>query len=171
MKKLWIVIIGVALAGSGLGLAAEGTGISAMPALPAKIEVHAPFAQQLIVKIKAEHPEIQKLSLHAVPPGQTESAIIASNLPQKIGKVSSPGDLQTVAAGKPNVHRIDQGSFWDTFVPVHNRHGRVIGFLIMEVPFSTASTEAGAIAEGIRIRNEVQRQVPTLETLFGPAKQ
>lgn len=171
MKSICIVVIGTMMAGSAVGLVAENKGTSASSAAPARIAVYAPFAQQLIVKIKAEHPEIQKLSLHAVPPGQTASAIIASNLPQKIGKLSSPGDLQTVAAGEPNVHRIDEGKFWDTFVPVHNRQGRAIGFLIMEVPFSTASTEAEAIAEGIRIRDEVQRQVPTLETLFGPAQQ
>ncbi len=79
-----------------------------------------------------------------MPPGQTQSAIIASNLPQKIGKISSPDDLETVASGQPDAHREEKGQFWDTFVPVHDRKGKVIGFLIMEVPFRTASTEAGA---------------------------
>lgn len=171
MKTICGAVLSVVLAVGGWSLAEGNAAISRSPADPVYLQVHAPFAQQLIVRIKAEHPEIQKLSLHAVPPGQTESAIIASNLPEKIGKPSSPSDLQTVAAGQPNVHRIDKGKFWDTFVPVRNQNGRVIGFLIMEVPFTTASTEAEAIEEGIRIRDEVQRQVPTLETLFGPAKQ
>lgn len=169
MKTICGAVLSIALAANGWGLAVANAEI--LGSDPPRLEVHAPFAQQLIVRIKAEHPEIQKLSLHAVPPGRSESAIIASNLPEKIGKLSSPGDLQTVAAGEPNVHRIDKDQFWDTFVPVHDRNGRVIGFLIMEVPFSTASTEAEAVAEGIRIRDEVQRQVPTFDTLFGSAKQ
>lgn len=140
-------------------------------AAPARIEVHAPFAQQLIEKVKAEHPEIQKLGLHAVPPGETRSAIIANNIPSKDGKLSSPGDLATVASGQPKAHRIEKGQFWDTFVPLHDHEGKIIGFLVMEVPFSTASTEEGALAVGVRIRNEVQSQVPTLATLFGPARQ
>ena len=168
MKFISILVIGGLLAGSGPGFAAmKASGLSASPA---RIAVHAPFAQQLIVRLKDQHPEIQKLSLHAVPPGQTQSAIIASNLPEKVGKLSSPGDLATVAAGQPNVHRVEQGKFWDTFVPIHDREGHVIGFLIMEVPFSTASTEGEAIAVGTRIRNQVQQQVPTLGTLFGPAR-
>jgi hypothetical protein len=166
MKPIYAVLIGGLLAGSGSGLAA----MSGLPVAPARIVVHAAFAQQLIVRLKDQHPEIQKLSLHAVPPGETQSAIIASNLPEKIGKLSSPDDLATVAAGQPSVHRVEEGKFWDTFVPVHDRGGHVIGFLIMEVPFSTASTGSEAIAVGTRIRNEVQQQVPTLETLFGPAK-
>ena len=169
MKIICCAILSVMLAANSWGLAEGNAGFSGPSDDPVRIQVHAPFAQQLIVKIKAAHPEIQKLSLHAVPPGHTENAIIASNLPEKVGKLSSPGDMQTVAAGQPNVHRIDEGQFWDKFVPVHNQSGGVIGFLIMEVPFSAASTAAEAIAEGIRIRDEVQRQVPTLETLFGPA--
>ncbi len=143
---------------------AQGNG-----AAPAKVEVHAPFAEQLIQKEKALHPEIQKLGLHAVPPGQTENVIVANNLPEKIGKVSSPNDMRLVAPGQPVAVREQEGSFFDTFMPLHNRAGRIIGFLVMEVPFATANTEQEAIGEGIRLRDEVERQAPTLETLFGPA--
>ncbi|MFC5863206.1 hypothetical protein ACFPT7_12950 [Acidicapsa dinghuensis] len=170
MKSICHVVMGALLVGSGSGLIACTPSVLGSPAAT-RIAVQAPFAQQLIVKLKNQHPEIQKLSLHAVPPGQTQSAIIASNLSEKIGKLSSPDDLAAVAAGQPNVHRVEQGKFWDTFVPVHDYRGDVIGFLIMEVPFRTASTESEAIAVGTMIRNQLQQQVPTLETLFGPAKQ
>ncbi len=137
--------------------------------VPAKIEVHAPFAQQLILKEKAMHPEIQKLGLHAVPPGQTQNVIIANNLAEKIGKVSSPNDMRLVASGTPVVVRVEQGSFFDTFVPLHDSGGTTIGFLVMEVPFATASTEQKAIQKGMSIRDEIQQQAPALDTLFGPA--
>lgn len=142
----------------------QGTGTA-----PAKVEVRAPFAEQLIQKEKAMHPEIQKLGLHAVPPGQTQNVIIANNLPEKIGKVSSQNDMRLVAPGQPVAVREEQGSFFDTFVPLHDRDGKIIGFLVMEVPFRTADTEQGAIEEGTRIRAEVEGKAPTLETLFGPA--
>jgi hypothetical protein len=138
---------------------------------PARVHVDAPFAQHLIVKEKAIHPEIQKLGLHAVPPGQAQNVIIASNLPEKIGKVSAPSDLQIVAAGKPQAEKIDKEGYWDTFVPLHDRSGETIGFLVMEVPFSRAKTQDRAIDIGTSIRNEVQQQVPTLETLFEAAPQ
>jgi hypothetical protein len=137
----------------------------------AKIHVDAPFAEYLIVKEKANHPEIQKLGLHAVPPGQEQNVIIASNLPEKIGKVSAPSDLEFVASGEPHAEKIDKEGYWDTFMPLHDNSGKIIGFLVMEVPFSSAKTHDGAIDIGTSIRNEVQQQAPTLETLFGPAPQ
>lgn len=132
----------------------------------ARVEVSAPFAQQLIVKEKAIHPEIQKLGLHAVPPGQTQNVIVANNLPEKIGKVSSSGDMQLVASGEPQV--VKKEGFWDTFVPLHDQAGKIIGFLVMEVPFATAASREDAVAKGAAIRDEVQKQTPTLATLFGP---
>jgi hypothetical protein len=138
---------------------------------PTRISVNAPFAQRLIVRIRAMHPEIQKLSLHAVPLGQTKNAIVASNIPEKIGKVSSPGDLRIVASGQPQAVRIEDGRFWDTFVPLHDRTGAVIGFLVMEVPFSTAATQDLAVAKGIEIRNQVEQEVPKLEVLFSDNSQ
>ena len=133
----------------------------------ARVAVSAPFAQQLIVKEKSLHAEIQKLGLHAVPPGDTQNVIIANNLPEKVGKVSSPGDMQLVASGAPQA--VAKDGFWDTFVPVHDHTGAIIGFLVMEVPFQTAPSREGAIAKGVAIRGEVQAQAPTLEALFGPA--
>jgi hypothetical protein len=147
-------------------ITAQSQPVAGAASAPARIPVDAPFAQRLVVKTKAAHPEIQKLGLHATPPGQTMSAIIASNFPEKIGKVSSPRDLQLVAGGQPQAVRIDNGKFWDTFVPIHDRSDTVIGFLVMEVPFATAATQDLAISKGIEIRNEVERQAPTLGALF-----
>ncbi len=137
---------------------------------PAKAQVSAPFAQQLIVKVKMAHPEIQKLGLHAVLPGQDQNVIIANNLPEKIGKVSSANDMQLVASGEPQAVRIDKGSYWDTFVPLHDQGGQIIGFLVMEVPFAIAGTRDLALLKGAVIRDEVQQQVPTLAALFAPAR-
>ncbi|MGI8770937.1 MAG: hypothetical protein ACR2JE_05840 [Acidobacteriaceae bacterium] len=142
---------------------------STVAAAPQPVQVSAPFAQQLLIKEKAMHPEIQKLGLHAVPPGQTQNVVIANNIPEKIGKASSANDMTLVAAGEPVAVRVEEGSFFDTFVPLHDRAGQIIGFLVMEVPFSTARTQEDATKKGASIRDEVQRQVPTLETLFGPA--
>jgi len=171
MNRAFMVLLAASLATVAVSALAQQSGSSTAEAAPAKLQVNAPFAEQLIVKEKAMHPEIQKLGLHAVPPGQTQNVIIANNLPGKIGKISSPNDMKLVASGEPVAVRVEQGSFFDTFVPLHDRTGKRIGFLVMEVPFATASTEQGAIQKGTSIRDQVQQQVPTLETLFGPATQ
>ncbi len=166
--SVMILAIGSAIA-SYAAPAQQSSNAPVSAAAPQRVQVSAPFAQQLIVKEKTMHPEIQKLGLHAVPPGQTQNVIVANNLPEKIGKVSSANDMKLVASGEPVAVRVEKGSFFDTFVPLHDRAGRIIGFLVMEVPFATAGTEAGAMQKGASIRDEVQQQVPTLETLFGPA--
>jgi hypothetical protein len=168
MRQIMFILLAATFA-IGANAAPIQESSAATSASPQKVQVSAPFAQQLIVKEKAMHPEIQKLGLHAVPPGQTQNVIIANNLPEKIGKVSSANDMKLVASGEPIAVRVEKGSFFDTFVPLHDRAGQIIGFLVMEVPFATASTEEGAIQKGASIRDEVQQQVPTLETLFGPS--
>jgi hypothetical protein len=163
-KRIMGQLLTSCLLGSTALVAQRGTA-------PAKVAVSAPFAQQMIVKEKTMHPEIQKLGLHAVPPGQTQNVIIASNLPEKIGKVSAASDMQHVAADVPYAEKIADEGYWDTFVPFHDHGGKVIGFLVMEVPFATAKTLEGAIKVGTSIRNEVERQVPTEAALFAPAPQ
>jgi hypothetical protein len=170
MRRSNAIMLAALLTGA-LAAPAQQNGSTMAADQPQKVQVNAPFAQQLIVKEKTIHPEIQKLGLHAVPPGQTQNVIIANNLPEKIGKVSSANDMKLVAPGQPVAVRIDKGGFFDTFVPLHDRVGQIIGFLVMEVPLATASTEQGAIAKGTAIRDEVQEQVPALETLFGPESQ
>jgi hypothetical protein len=171
MRRSNAIVLAAFLAGALVAPARQSGGSPMAADQPQKVQVSAPFAQQLVVKEKAMHPEIQKLGLHAVPPGQTQNVIIANNLPEKIGKVSSANDMKLVGPGQPVAVRIDKGGFYDTFVPLHDRVGQVIGFLVMEVPFPTAGTEQGAIAKGTDIRDEIQQQVPALETLFGPASQ
>ncbi len=63
------------------------------------IPVDAPFAQNLVVATKNAHPELQKLGLHAIPPGQHDYAIIANAITSKIGKKSSAADLTVLQKG------------------------------------------------------------------------
>ena len=53
-----------------------------------------PEAQAFIQTIVSEHPEIVRLTIHAIPTGQESSRIIACNLTNKIGKPSDPEDLE-----------------------------------------------------------------------------
>src|SRR5580698_5116625 len=77
------------------------------------IPVNAPYAQNLVVATKRAHPELQKLGLHAIPPGATDYAIVANAITSKIGKKSSAGDLGVLQTGKPTVKRDEAGKFYD----------------------------------------------------------
>jgi hypothetical protein len=132
------------------------------------IPVSAPLAQAIILRVKAHHDDIVKLGLHAIPPGDTDNAIIANITPSKIGKKSSAKDLENLAENKPVAARLDKSHTFDLLIPITDRNGGDLGggFVVMEVPYSKAANEKQAIKIGVRIRNEIQRQIPSRAALY-----
>lgn len=137
--------------------------------LPANyIQVSAPMAQRLTMKILSAHPEIKKLGLHATPDGSTDNAIIGSDTPSKIGKKSSAPDMQHLASGQPFVARIDKDGIYDLLLPITDRNGKSIGdgFVVMEVPFDKAASEQDALKIGAVIREQMQHAIPSKTALY-----
>src|ERR1700744_1321073 len=133
------------------------------------MHVHAPFAEELVNKVKAAHnDEIVKLGIHAVPPGEKDNVIIANIPASKNGKKSSDKDLENLATGKPVAKKLDKDKTFDLLLPLTDAKGRDLdgGFVVMEVPFSKASNEDEAIKIGVVIRNEIQKQIPSKKALY-----
>jgi hypothetical protein len=133
------------------------------------MHVHAPFAQSLVVKVKAAHEDqIVKLGIHAVPPGETDNVIIANITPSKNGKKSSSTDLEKLAENKPIAAKIDKDNVFDLLIPMTDAKGRDLngGFVVMEVPYSKASTEEEALKIGVAIRDDMQSQIPSKKALY-----
>jgi hypothetical protein len=121
--------------------------VSSLFGQPANISVSAPYAQNLIVATKAAHPELQKLGLHAIPPGQRDYFIIANGIPTKIGKKSSTADLTVIDSGKPSVKNNDAGKFFDLGLPVNDAMGRPIGMCVMEIPYAFAKDASDVVKQ------------------------
>ncbi len=134
------------------------------------MHVNAPLAQAVLLRVKAEHDDIVKLGLHAVPPGQTDNVIIANITPSKIGKKSSPNDLSKLAKQTPIAVRVDKHQIFDLLIPITDANGGDLdgGFVVMEVPYAKATTEAAALKIGVAIRDEVQRQIPSKAAMYQP---
>lgn len=133
------------------------------------MKVNAPFAENLVNKVKAAHnDEIVKLGIHAVPPGEKDNVIIANITPSKIGKKSSDKDMQNLATGKPVAKRLDKDKTFDLLIPLTDAKGRDLdgGFVVMEVPFTKASNEDEAIKIGVAIRDDLQKQIPSKKALY-----
>jgi len=133
------------------------------------MHVNAPFAQALVVKVKAAHDDqIVKLGIHAVPPSETDNVIIANISPSKNGKKSSAADLEKLAGGKPVAVKIDKDKVFDLLIPLTDSKGRDLngGFVVMEVPYAKASNEEEAIKIGVDIRDDLQRQIPSKKALY-----
>ena len=137
---------------------AAGT-VSALLAQPTYLPVNAPFAQKLVVATKNAHPELQKLGVHAIPPGFNDYAIIANNYPSKVGKKSSAVDLAVVRSGQPTVQSNDRGKFFDLCLPISRRDGRPIGIVVMEIPYAFAKNDSEALAKATAIRDEMREKI------------
>ncbi len=127
---------------------------------------NAPYAQDLVVATKNAHPELQKLGLHAIPPGQKEYAIIANAIPGKIGKESSAADLSVVNSGTPTVRKDESGRFFDLCLPLSDAAGRPIGITVMEIPYAFAKDPDDALAKATAVRDQMQRQIASRVQLF-----
>jgi hypothetical protein len=132
------------------------------------MHVNAPLAQSILIKVKARHDDIVKLGLHAMPPGTSDNVIIANIVPAKIGKKSSPADMEKLAQNKPIAVRLDKSQTFDLLIPITDAKGRDLdgGFIVMEVPYAKANSEEEALKIGIGIRDEVQRQIRSKKAMY-----
>jgi len=140
------------------------------PAKPASTEVtqpiNTPFAQSLVLSMLSAHPELRKMGLHAIPPGKTDSLIVANANSSRVGYKSTSGDLDAVKDGKTYCSKKDNGAFYNLKLPLLDATGQRIGILVMEMPFTSASDNVDAVAKAEAIRAELARQIPGLNRLF-----
>jgi hypothetical protein len=130
------------------------------------LKVDAPAAEQLIMTTMSAHPYLRKMGFHAVPPGATDSVIIANAFASRIGVKSSDGDLDAVKGGNIYCIKRDDGSFYNIKMPMLDAAGRKTGILVMEIPWTSAVNEADAQHQAEGLRAELSRQIPSLGALF-----
>lgn len=81
-------------------------------------------AQSIVDGIVAKHPEVVRLTIHAVPSGKMESQVIASNIAAKLGKKSDPEDISAMATGETVV--LKEGVNLDVTIAIKNAAGKAI---------------------------------------------
>jgi DNA-binding beta-propeller fold protein YncE len=139
-------------------------------AKPASLEVaqqlNAPYAETLVLSMLSAHPELRKMGLHAVPPGKSDSLIIANANTSRVGYKSTSGDLDAVKDGKTYCSKKDNGSFYNLKLPLLDASGQRIGILVMEMPFTSATDDVDAVSKAKAIRAELAKQIPGLNRLF-----
>ena len=108
-------------------------------------------AQRLIEQTVAKHPHLVRLTIHAVPTGETVDKIIACNVHEKLGKISDPEDIEARTSKKITVLR--EGNNLDVTAPILDKAGQAIAAtgITLAVPPSTGEEvlvkEAQAIAQ------------------------
>lgn len=147
-----------------------GTKASAETAPVHLLPVSAPAAESLVLNTLSEHIRLNKLGLHAIPPGGKVSVVIANGNREKIGKQTSEKDFADIRSGETYCHPEQDGSFYDMKLPMFDASGRRIGMLVMEIPFSAAKDSADAVHMAEAIRKEMSTKIPSLNALFQNAE-
>ena len=128
--------------------------------------VNAPIAEDLILHMLSEHPTLRRIGLHVIPPGQKQMILIANGNATRLGIHTSDGDFAAVKGGATYGPHIADGGFYNMKMPMFDAQGRSIGILVMEIPDTTATSEADAARQAEAIRKELAAKIPSLEWLF-----
>jgi iron complex outermembrane receptor protein len=120
------------------------------------------FAQDLVDQTVAGHSELLGLDIHATPPNSTQSSIIASKDPERIGRKTDPDVLAVLKTGVPRV--VSNSSGAEVVLPLLDVAGRPVGLVQMAFPVSPgpeAKAEARVEERAEEIEEEMREQIPT----------
>ncbi|GAB3627648.1 hypothetical protein PTE30175_02341 [Pandoraea terrae] len=126
------------------------------------------YAQSLVDKTLAAHPELTILALHVTPPAAADNVIVASNI-GRIGKKADADDLSVLASGKPRVEMTKVGDLSVELI-MRDVNAKTIGVIGATFRFAGGGDKALAVQQAERLRDELSAQTPSLEALFEPAR-
>lgn len=98
----------------------------------------SPPEQAIVDRIALAHPDVARLTVHAVPEGESDMRIVASTVPGRVGEHSDPEDLLAAETGDPVV--MDEAHNVDYTLPVKAESGRTIA--VVGVTISGASNSS-----------------------------
>ena len=136
-------------------------------------------AQVLVDELMAGHPEIMSITIHAVPPGNAPDAysMIAGSFPDRIGNMSSPGDITSAKKGvsqiEPKWGTPDYQKKVSVVLPLKDNKGNYLP-AAMVIAFHTKAgslmRDTDFLAPGIVIRDALVDRTPNIEALFAAAR-
>lgn len=135
-------------------------------------------AQKLSDEIMAKHPDLLSVTFHGVPPGLSKVyTMFAGSFPERIGNPDDPDDIMVVDLGitivDPRLNRPkDAVKKFVLLMPLRDAAGGHVGLLVLAYknPAGSGKSELDFFAAASKVRNELQKQIPTYASLFAAAK-
>ena len=128
-------------------------------------KMDAKFAQKLVDEALAKHPEVILLAIHA---GAPKYDIIASNF-GRIGKLGDEDDLRVIMKGTKNLELNKTGTHFEDELPLKTRAGKRIGAIGAVFNYKPGDDKLALDKIAAEIQREMQAQITSSKTLFGPA--
>jgi hypothetical protein len=126
------------------------------------------YAQKLVDKELAKHPEIVILVFHVISKDGSDYPIIASNI-GRYGKKADEDDLRTIHTGKPNLEVNAAGNHFEVEMALHDGSKKTIGAIAVVYNYKNGDDQEALHKKAEAIRAEVEKQISTVDKLNGPA--
>jgi hypothetical protein len=140
------------------------------------------YAQQLADEIMAHHPELISVTFHGVPPGMQDAyTMFAGSFPDRIGNADDPDDIDISKKGitivDPRWHRSNDSVMkFVMMLPLRDAAGSNLGELVLAYKNPPHAASADSRYErrfflaAVRLRDSLQRKIPSYGALFAPAR-
>jgi hypothetical protein len=137
------------------------------------------YVQTLTERIMAEHPDLISVTFHGVPPGATPKTytMFGGSYPDRIGNPDDPDDVMVIETGvtllDPRWHRTkDAVRKFVVQTPLRDAAGENIGLIVIAYknPVNSGKTDRDFFLAGTKLRDDLQKQIPSFAALFEPAR-
>jgi hypothetical protein len=126
------------------------------------------YAQYLVARTLAQHPQLLGLTMHVTPPGGKGNVVIASNI-APLGKSADADDLRVIKSRQPLVEVTQSGDRLAVELPLLDASRRTVGALGIQLSLKAASDKAPLEAAAVAIRDELARRISHVANLVEPA--
>ena len=126
------------------------------------------YAQKLIDQGLAKHSDIVIFVFHVKNRDGSDYPIVASNI-GRYGKKADEDDLRVIHTGKPNLEVNATGNHFEVEMALHDRARNVLGAIAVVFNYKKGDDQEALHMKAEKIREEVEKQIPSLAKLLGPA--
>jgi hypothetical protein len=137
----------------------------AWPTQAATLAPEKIYAQELVNRTVASHPELLVVAMHVTPPGDRENVIIASNI-GRIGKRADAEDRRVIDTGETLAKVNRNGDRFEVELVLHDASRRPIGALAIVFPHKTGDAPSKFEEKAAAIRDELAARIPDVASLM-----
>ncbi|MFT3790863.1 MAG: hypothetical protein QM741_07250 [Rudaea sp.] len=179
--KLFKLTLAVALAGATMFGVASSACAADAPAKNWTPPAHTIYGQKLADETMAAHPELLSITLHGVPPGETDKyTMFAGSYHDRVGNPDDPDDIDVSKKGitivDPRWHRTqDNPTKFVILMPMRDAAGTNIGLVVYawkNPPANPNSSEqeVAYLKKATELRDALAKKIPSYNALFDAAK-
>lgn len=143
------------------------SGVAAAAETPPLLLPVKSYAQELVDRLAAAHPELHRIVLHAGPGKDAPAVVIASNI-GRIGQAAAAADLAVLEDGKIRVATDPARQHVEVELPLHDAAGQAAGTLTLAWKLPPGSAPGEFERDAVALRDALARRILNQANLLDP---